>query len=714
MESTELGATTPSSRSVIRRIIRPRFLIGLVVASAGIAAVAFAVVFYVDRNGDEENTGELLQAPVVLGELVDSVSSDGSIVFPERSAMSFGTAGTVDEVLVSVGDTVVEGQELASLDPLTISNLSANVAEARAALENATEKLQDATEGASALEIANAQKDITNAQAEVDALIAQPDREILDASAAVTKAEISLVNAQEALADLESNLEPQAIADAEVELALAIDAYDGAVAERAIVESDWATTIEDATTAVEDARTNYITAFEGWFGVVLSAEETSREPVDILTGWGATYESIFVRDVSASLGTDTDDPATPWNEFTVSLWTRVFPFGVEATCDSAQLASDVRCVQQEIETDWDAIATAEDALARTTPDRADAITAAMKVISTAENAVQSAEDDANFSTAPTTALNLQAAADAVSIAESDVTAATVTLATLTSGDLEAKSSALVIAEAELAEAQSHLTDITTTDQTLVALRTSEIDVATAQLDNAIDVLDNAVLKSPVNGIVDLVNFDRGDEVPRTAVIVEIIDPSVVTVEMDVAQVDILAVAIGAEASLTLDALPGQILTGIVTDIGAASGGQQGSVTFPVVVTMQVPPGIALIEGLTANAQMITSTRSNVLLVPSVAVGGSFTQPSIEVMRDGEIRTVNVSLDGGNDTFAVIGSGVVEGDVVLFRLPGVTDETNPFNVIRAGIGGGFTGGFTRGGGGGGGGFQGGGGGGLQIR
>ena len=54
--------------------------------------------------------------------------------------------------------------------------------------------------------------------------------------------------------------------------------------------------------------------------------------------------------------------------------------------------------------------------------------------------------------------------------------------------------------------------------------------------------------------------------------------------------------------------------------------------------------------------------------------------------------------GGNDTFAVIGSGVVEGDTVLFRLPGVTEETNPFSVIRAGIGGGFGGGFGGGGGG----------------
>ncbi|MBT6682319.1 MAG: efflux RND transporter periplasmic adaptor subunit, partial [Chloroflexi bacterium] len=230
-----------------------------------------------------------------------------------------------------------------------------------------------------------------------------------------------------------------------------------------------------------------------------------------------------------------------------------------------------------------------------------------------------------------------------------------------------------------------------------------------QLDEASTLFDSAILKSPVDGVIDAVNFSPGDEVQRNAVIVEVIDPTIVTVEMEVAQVDILAVAIGAEASLTLEALPGQVLNGNVTDIGAASGGQTGSVTFPVVVTMQVPTGITLIEGLTANADMITSLTSDVLLVPSVAVGGSFTQPTVDVLRDDQVQTVAVSLGGGNETFAVIGSGLIEGETVLFRLPGVTEDTNPFSVIRAGVGG-FGGGRPTGTGGGGftgGGFSGGG-------
>ena len=706
MESNEIAGAVPQTGWSIRSLMRPRYLIGGFVLSASIAVAILAVLQFAVRDDSGTTSGELLEAPVTLGDLVESVSSDGTIVFAARSGMSFGTAGSVNEVLVEVGDSVTVGQELASLDPLTTSHLSADVEGARIDLESALDKLQDAQQGASALEIARAQEDLTDAQSAVDALLAQPDRELLDATAAVTKAELALSNAREALSDLQSKLDPESIADAEIELTLATEAYDGAVANLALVERDWDTNVEDATTALADARASYITEFEGWFGVTLTEEQTPTAPTDLLANWGATYESIFVRDVSADLGTDVDDPQTPWNEFTVSLWTRVFPFGVDATCDSSQTSADVPCVQEEVEDAWTAIGTAEDALAKTSPDRANAVTVARKAITTAETAMQIAEESAAFASASTTTLELQAAAETVAGAESDLTVATGALTTLTSAQSHGVvSTSLAIAEAELNDAQINLSELTSLNQTLIALRTAEAEVAQAQLDEASTLFDSAILKSPVDGVIDAVNFSPGDEVQRNAVIVEVIDPTIVTVEMEVAQVDILAVAIGAEASLTLEALPGQVLNGNVTDIGAASGGQTGSVTFPVVVTMQVPTGITLIEGLTANADMITSLTSDVLLVPSVAVGGSFTQPTVDVLRDDQVQTVAVSLGGGNETFAVIGSGLIEGETVLFRLPGVTEDTNPFSVIRAGVGG-FGGGRPTGTGGGGG-FTGGG-------
>lgn len=699
MESPEVDGTQSGSRSGILRLFRPRYLIRAGIGTTVIAAVAAAAVIFVVSDDPEETTGELLEAPASLGTLVDSVSSDGTIVFPERSELGFGTAGTVAEVLVQAGDSVTSGQELATLDPLTTSNLAADVEEARTALETAVEKLDEAERGVSDLEIANARAAVNTAQAAVDALLANPDGELLAASAALTAAEMAVTDAKEALADLEGLLEADAVAAAQVDLALAVDAYEGAVVDLAVTETEWADNIEAATTALADARSDYISEFEGWFGVTLTEEEIASTPSDILASWGATYGSIFVRDISASVGTQVDDPNTPWNEFTVSLWTTVFPFSVDATCDSSSTSSDVPCVQQEVEDSWAAIATAESALVSTTPDRAVAITAANKAIATAESAKQVAELAANFSTAESTQLELLTAANDVSIAENELRVATLALEAFDSpaaGGVAAADNTLAIAQAKLDDAQAQLTEITTTDETLVALRTSEMEVAKAQLDRAAELFENATIESPVDGIVDAVNFVAGDEVQRAAIIVEVVDPSVVTIEMDVAQLDILSVVVGAQAALTLDSLPGQILAGEVTGIGSASGGQTGSVTFPVVVTVQVPPNVQLLEGLTANAEMITSTRTDVLLIPSVAVGGSFTQPTVDVIRDGQTQTVNVSLDGGNETFAVIDSGLTEGETVVFRLPGVTEDTNPFSVIRAG--GGFTG-FTQGGGGG---------------
>ena len=107
--------------------------------------------------------------------------------------------------------------------------------------------------------------------------------------------------------------------------------------------------------------------------------------------------------------------------------------------------------------------------------------------------------------------------------------------------------------------------------------------------------------------------------------------------------------------------------------------------------VEVPQGAQLLEGLSATAQVITSARADVLLVPAAAIGGSFTAPTLEVLRGGSIETVPVTLDGGNETFAVIASGVSEGDIVSFSLPDINEESNPFEVFRAGFGGG-SGGF----------------------
>ena len=50
--------------------------------------------------------------------------------------------------------------------------------------------------------------------------------------------------------------------------------------------------------------------------------------------------------------------------------------------------------------------------------------------------------------------------------------------------------------------------------------------AQAVLANAEAIRDNATIRAPVDGFIDVVNFEIGDELQRTAVVVEVLDPTV--------------------------------------------------------------------------------------------------------------------------------------------------------------------------------------------
>ena len=85
-------------------------------------------------EGLEENQ-QLI--PVKLGDLVDEITTSGNLNFPNRETLDFGSQGTVAEVLVEEGRSVVPGQVLAKLDQSAVASMSQAVAQAEFDLKNA-------------------------------------------------------------------------------------------------------------------------------------------------------------------------------------------------------------------------------------------------------------------------------------------------------------------------------------------------------------------------------------------------------------------------------------------------------------------------------------------------------------------------------------------------------------------------------------------------
>jgi len=109
------------------------------------------------------------------------------------------------------------------------------------------------------------------------------------------------------------------------------------------------------------------------------------------------------------------------------------------------------------------------------------------------------------------------------------------------------------------------------------------------------------------------------------------DMGVVTAEVHVDETDIVNIAHGQSAEVTIDAMPGQTFKGKVTQIGdnaivrstglstsQSTASSQEAKDFKVVITLETPPKTAR-PGLSATAKITTGSARNVLTIPIQAL-----------------------------------------------------------------------------------------------
>jgi HlyD family secretion protein len=186
-------------------------------------------------------------------------------------------------------------------------------------------------------------------------------------------------------------------------------------------------------------------------------------------------------------------------------------------------------------------------------------------------------------------------------------------------------------EARIAQAEANLHAVATRVDAAKSARDSackRVEAQRAGLARAKDMFDKTVLKAPLSGLITKLNVEKGERaVPGfqsnpVATLMTIADMSVIEAEIRVAEADIVDVAIGAPAEVEVDAIRDAKWKGTVTEIGqspiqsASSGNSQNQEgkEFKVVVRLESPPP-QMRPGFTATAEIVTATRSDVLVVP---------------------------------------------------------------------------------------------------
>jgi HlyD family secretion protein len=220
---------------------------------------------------------------------------------------------------------------------------------------------------------------------------------------------------------------------------------------------------------------------------------------------------------------------------------------------------------------------------------------------------------------------------------------------------------------------------------------AQVKQAQASLSQAELDLSHTYIVAPVDGTVVSRNVDVGQTVaaslqaPTIFLIAQ--DLTKMQVDTNVSEADVGRVVLGQTATFSVDAYPGQIFRGRVSQIRQAPINVQNVITYDVVITV-ANPDLKLFPGMTANVRILVDRHENVLRIPNAALrfhpadqaptvaaaekGGPgrkrapSTDTTIWVMEDsGKPKPVvaQLGLSDGNYT-EVASSGLKEGDKVI--------------------------------------------------
>ncbi len=590
------------------------------------------------------------------------------------------------------------------------------IAEAEAALAEAALQVENVREALDALlnpaadtvaqaesAVADAELEVQNAREALDELVNPPVEILAAAEDDIAQARVDLRDAELALTN--------DVAAANDNLKIA--ERDLAVARQNLDALNDSNQLKSARDTHDDERQDYANVIYKWTGVRATDEDLSMTPGDLFAALDFIPELVYDRNYDLFPdGRIADNPDTRWNELKIFGWRALYPTSnlIEPQCDhytyslvrqsDTDSTNDEFCIQRDMRNAYDALVSARSDLMSTQAQYDDSLAAAKEALTDAEKARSDAQEaldrltdgsigaerlQAQFHKAQADydaalrnldelnnpdSVEVESRLKQLTLAQAKREAAAETLDALIKPDAEEvalKRNQFALAQAERDRTAQDLQKIHDRRELEVALQEASVAAAQAKIDGETRRYEDSTLKAPWNGYIASIPAEVGQEIEPFEVILTVINSGIVNIEGSVDEIDVLSLRREEPVIVEIDALPGQELEGVITNISSTSTNDQGVVTFDVVIKVNVPDGVALQEGLSAVARVaISEERGVVIPLQSVQYGeqGAFVRKENET---GEIIEQPVSLGNGDGFFTLVESGLSEGDRIVMQV-----------------------------------------------
>ncbi len=232
-------------------------------------------------------------------------------------------------------------------------------------------------------------------------------------------------------------------------------------------------------------------------------------------------------------------------------------------------------------------------------------------------------------------------------------------------------------------------------------QTGVIAAAQASLNNASLELSQTsnIITAPISGIVTNLNLAVGFPLSNTQsadtssnstnsnIVGNItLEGAALQATVNLTEIDVTQVKVGQKVTMTLDAFSDKTFTGKISSINTNGSVSSGVTTYPATITFDTSLE-NIYPNMAVSATIITSVKSDVLLVPSSAVKTLNGNSYVTIQKNGKEEQVLVEVGESNDTQTEITSGLSEGGTVVVSTTSLSPVggNNSQNSVFGGAG-----------------------------
>lgn len=215
----------------------------------------------------------------------------------------------------------------------------------------------------------------------------------------------------------------------------------------------------------------------------------------------------------------------------------------------------------------------------------------------------------------------------------------------------------------------------------VAILEAQVASAETNLRLAELRLEQSIIVAPISGTVASVLINQGEQATPGAPAITIVNEGAFHITVNVDEIDIDRVAVGQPVEISLDALPDEVVSGVIAEIAPTAASAGGVVSYLVTINIEAETGIELRPGMSANASIVVEEIENVLIVPNWAIRlDRETGTAFVNLKRSEEAVEEVAVETGlrNEQFSEVISGLSAGDVVV-----VTNDREGFSFFGGG-------------------------------